>query len=438
MRIGIALQVPALPASLLCLLSLAGCGSEKEDAAKRAAAAAAPVPVVIAAVEQKTVPVYAELTARTDANDSVDIRARVKAYLMAQHFQEGTEVRKGQLLFTLDKREYEAQEMQARAQLAKAEADLAQARERASVESAAADLEASLARLNKASEDVKRLKPLAEAQAVPQQDYDNSLASQRAAQAESNAKQAALNTAKVTQTAQIRNGLAAVEAAKASVRQAELNLEYCNIVSPIDGIIGTRQVAPGNLVGQGEATLLATVSNVNPTRVFASISERDYLTFFRMRAEGKRPGAAEVELLLADGSLFPHKGRVIIAGRAVDLKTGTLSIVSEFPNPGGMLRPGQFGRIRVATATDNALLVPQKAVSEMQSAKVVYVVGSDNKVQLRSVVLGARTGQDYIVTEGLKAGERIVVEGILKVRPGSLVTPAPAATRESGEAKKGA
>lgn len=437
MRIDHTLKGPVLTASL-CLL-LAGCGG-KEDAAKKAAAAAgAAVPVVVGTVEQRTVPVYTEMTARTDANDSVDIRARVKAYLLAQHFQEGTQVRKGQLLFTLDKREYEAQMMQARAQLSKAEADLAQARERASVESAAANLEASQAMLNKANEDVKRLKPLAEAQAVPQQDYDNSLASQRAARADTSAKQAALNTAKVTQTAQIQTGLAAVEAAKASIRQAELNLEYCNITSPIDGIIGTRQVAPGNLVGQGEATLLATVSNVNPIRVFASISEREYLTFFRMRAEGKRPGAAEVELLLADGSVFPHKGRAIIADRAVDLKTGTMSIVTEFPNPAGMLRPGQFGRVRMATTTaDNALLVPQKAVSEMQSAKIVYVVGSDNKVQLRSVVLGARVGQDYIVMEGLKAGERIVVEGILKVRPGSLVTPAAApATSESSDTKKG-
>jgi membrane fusion protein (multidrug efflux system) len=183
-------------------------------------------------------------------------------------------------------------------------------------------------------------------------------------------------------------------------------------------------VAPGNLVGQGEATLLTTVSNVNPMRVYVSISESEYLRYFRMRAETKRPGAADLELILADGSVFPYKGRVIIVDRAVDVNTGTLSIVAEFPNPNALLRPGQFARVRVATTVaENALLVPQKAVTEMQSAKIVYVVSADDKVQLRSVILGDRVGEDYIVTEGVKAGERIVTEGLQKVLPGATVTP---------------
>ena len=194
-------------------------------------------------------------------------------------------------------------------------------------------------------------------------------------------------------------------AAKASIRQAELNMEYCTITSPMDGIAGTRQVAPGNLVGRAKPTLLTTVSNVNPMRVFVSISERDYLMYQRMRSRGQDEAeAGELELILADGSTFPHKGRIIIADRAVDLKTGTLSLVAEFPNPNALLRPGQFGRVRLAATTaENALLVPQKAVAEMQSAKVVYVVGPENKVQLRSVTLGERVGQDYIVTEGAES-----------------------------------
>jgi len=426
-----------IPAALL--LCLAGCGSSTSESKGAGGPAAAPVAVVVAPVQQKTVPIYSELTARTDANDSVEIRARVRAFLQTQNYQEGTMVQKDQLLFTLDKREFEAQHMQAKAQQSKAEADLAQAKERTVVAMAEANLEVALAQLNKTDQDVNRLKPLAEQQAVPQQDYDNALAAQRAARADVEGRKAALNTAKVNQVASIQQAQAAVEAAKASVRQAELNLEYCTVTSPIDGIAGTRKVAPGNLVGQGEATLLTTVSNVNPLRVFVSISESDYLKYMRMRQEGKRAAGAELEMILADGSVFPHKGRVIIADRAVDLKTGTLSIVAEFPNPGNLLRPGQFGRVRFAAeVAENAVVVPQKAVTEMQSARVVYVVSSDNKVQLRSVTLGERVGQDFIITEGLKAGEKIIVEGLLKVRPGATVTPSdtPLTAEQSG-ARKG-
>lgn len=416
-----------------------GCGG-KEGAAKKAAGAAGPaVSVVVAPVVQKTVPVYSEFTARTDANDTVEIRARVAAFLQSMHFQEGTAVKKGQPLFTLDKREFEASLQTAKAQLAKAEADLQSAREQSQVDTARANLEIAAAQLNKADQDVKRLKPLAEQQAVPQQDYDNALAQQQGARAQLEGQKSGLNTAKVNQTAQIGQASASVMSAKAQIQQAELNLEYCNIVSPIDGLIGTRQVAPGNLVGRGDATLLATVSNINPLRVFLSISEAEYLKLVAMKKAGRGPTGNSMEMIMADGNLFPHKGRFIVADRAVDLKTGTLSLIAEFPNPEHLLRPGQFGRVRLAAeVVENAILIPQKAVMEMQSAKVVYVVTADNKVQLRSLTLGDRVGQDYIVTEGLKAGERIVVDGILKVKPGATVAPmaAPVSTEKS-EAKKG-
>jgi len=417
---------------------LASCGGEKNEVNAKSGSPGPAVSVVVAPVIQKTVPILTELTARVDATDSVDIRARVKSFLVKQSYDEGKMVKAGQVLFTLDKREYEAQLMQNRARLARAQADLTQAQDRTVVDVAQANLQIAMAQLNKTNQDVTRLKPLAELRAVPKQDYDDALAAQQAANAEVQGKQASLNTAKVNQTAAIQQAQAAVEAANAGIREAELNVEYCTITTPIDGIAGTRQVAPGNLVGQGEATLLTTVSNVDPVRVFVSISESEYLVYQRMRAQGKlREGGGELELILADGSTFPGKGRIIIADRAVDLKTGTLSIVAEFPNPQAVLRPGQFGRVRLAaTVAENALLVPQKAVTEMQSAKVVYVVGAENKVVLRSVTLAQRVGSDYIVSDGVKAGERIIVEGLQKVRPGDTVNPTEQAlTSEKGPVK---
>jgi len=420
---------------------LTGCVDEKNPVKAAGPTDAPAVSVVVAPVIQKTVPLLTELTARTDATDTVEIRARVKSFLQTQNYTEGSMVKAGQVLFTLDKREYEAQLMQAQAQMAKAEADLAQAQEKSVVEVAYANLQVAVAQLNKTDQDVKRLKPLAEMKAVPQQDYDDALAAQQAARADVEGRKSSVNTSKVNQTAGIRTAEAAVQGANAAIRQAKLNIEYCTVTSPVTGIAGIRQVAPGNLVGQSDATLLTTVSNVNPMRAYVSISEREYLMYQRLRAEGKRKaGAGELQLILADGSIFPEKGRLIIADRAVDLKTGTLSIVAEFPNPKALLRPGQFGRVRLAaTVVENALLVPQKAVTQLQSANVVYIVGNDNKVALRTVTLGQRVEQDYIVTEGVKAGERVIVEGIQKARPGSTVNAMERpASSETGTVKKGA
>ena len=418
---------------------LTSCGGDHQKVKAAGPPDAPAVSVVVAPVVQKTVPLYTELTARTDATDTVDVRARVKAFLQAQSYAEGTLVKAGQVLFTLDKREYEAQLLQAQAQLARAEADLAQAREKSVVEVAQANVQIAMAQLNKADQDVNRLKPLAALKAVPQQDYDDALARQQAAKADVEGRQSALSTSKVNQTAGILTAQAAVEAAKANISQAKLNVEYCTVTSPISGIAGIRQVAPGNLVGAGEATLLTTVSNVNPMRVYVSISEREYLMYSRMRSEGKLRGGGDLQLILADGSVFPERGRIIIADRAVDLKTGTLSLVAQFPNPKAVLRPGQFGRVRLAaTVAENALLVPQKAVTQMQSANVVYVVGNDNKVALRSVTLGERVGQDYIVNEGVKPGERIIVEGLQKARPGSTVNPTERPLTSEKDANQGA
>jgi len=355
----------------------------------------------------------------------VDIRARVEAYLQKQHFQEGRLVHAGDLLFSLDPRQYAADLQSAQATLAKAKADLMFATDKVTVLQAQATLDQARARLAKANQDVNRLKPLAEQQAVPQQDYDDAVASRLVAEADVTAKQASYDTTVLNQKVSIDEAKAAVLSAEAQIQRAELNLGYCSIRSPVTGLIGRRQVAPGNLVGRGEATLLATVSALDPLRVTFAVSETDWLYLMRrVQREVKESERQLIELVLADGSTHTHKGRFIIAERQVDPKTGTLAMVCEFHNPEYVLRPGMFGRVRLAVdRRENAILIPQRAVMELQSAQTVYVVGPENKVALRTVVLGGRSGNRFIVADGLRAGERVIVEGQLKVKPGMPVAP---------------
>ena len=426
---------------VLSLSLLPACDRGKGGGKDKAAAPAGPPPaVVVTPILQKTVPIYYEFVARTDSPNTVEIRARVQAYLEKQHFEEGTMVKKGQILFTLDKREYEAALEKVKAQLAQAEADLAFATDNAQVDTAKANLGVAVAKLAKADNDEKRLKPLADRQAVPQQDYDTAVTSQQGARADVESRRTALETSKVSQKNNIAQARAAIDAANAAIIQAELNLGYCTIQSPIDGLIGERKVAPGNLVGRTDATLLDTVSSVNPIRAYLALSEADYLNFMALRKSGKTRAGEDIEMVLANGSVFPHKGRVIIADRAVDEKTGTLSLIAEFANPDGLLRPGQFGRVRLAGRTaENAILVPQRAVTELQDAKAVYVVGLDNKVAMRTVEVADRFESFFIIKSGVKAGERVIVEGVQKVRPGMVVQPTeqPAKSEKANEPKKG-
>ncbi len=410
-------------------------GCERSTEGKKAAHAIPAVPpsVVVAEVIRKTVPIYREFVARTDAEETVEIRARVQAFLLEQHFTEGTMVKKDQLLFTLDAREYEAQLTQAEAQLAKARADLAFARDKATVESAKANVEVARARLGKAETDERRLKPLAERRAVPQQDYDNAVANLDAARAELASRLASQNTAEVNQKSSIAQAEAAVASASAAIAQAQLNLDYCTIKSPIEGLIGERLVSPGNLVGKGDATLLDTVSSIDPIRVHLSLSDAEYLRFMALREKGQTSAGAAMKLLLADGTVYKHEGRGVIADRAVDLKTGTLSLVAEFPNPDGLLRPGQFGRVRVAAEiVENAILVPRRAVREDQGAKYVVVVGADDVAARRTIMPAGTAGDLLIVREGntpgagVTPGELVIVEGIEKAKPGFKVAPSAA------------
>jgi membrane fusion protein (multidrug efflux system) len=421
---------------MLLALASGACQKNKEVEKKEAGSTPPPPSVVVAEVVRRTVPIYSEFVGQTEAQDTVEIRARVAAFLEAQHYTEGTVVKKNQVLFTLDKREFEAQRQQARAQLAKAEADLAFAEDKATVETAKANLDVARAQLGRADTDVRRLKPLAEARAVPQQDYDNALSNQQAARAAVESRRASLNTAEVNQRTGTQQAKAAVETAKASIVQADLNLSYCTIRSPIEGLAGKRDVAPGNLVGRGDATLLTTVSSINPIRVALSISEAEYLRFTASVKKGDPKAGVALELILADGSVFPQKGRVIITGRAVDAKTGTLSLTAEFPNPEGVLRPGQFGRVRAAAeVAENAILVPQRAVQEIQGAKSVLVVGADNTVALRTIRPGESVGDLLIVRDGVQPGERVIVDGIQKARPGAKVSPSVAPASSSSGAK---
>jgi membrane fusion protein (multidrug efflux system) len=368
--------------------SLIACDRGKEGDKAKQQAAGPPVPtVVVTEVVQKTVPIYIEYVAQTDAKETVEIRARVQAFLEAQHYTEGTVVKKDQLLFTLDNREYDAKLKQAQA-----------------------ELEIAMAKLGKAETDEKRLKPLAERRAVPQQDYDNAAAN-------------------------LLSARAAVSVAKSGLIEAELNLSYCTIKSPIAGLIGKRQVAPGNLVGKGDATLLTTVSSIDPIRVNLTISEAEYLRFSANRKE-RGNDHVPLDLILADGRTFPHKGKVVFFDRAMDTKTGTFSVVAEFPNPGGLLRPGQFGRVRGAVETvENALILPKRAVLEIQGMKTVLVVGADNTVALRTIQPAETVGEYLIVREGVKPGDRVIVEGIQKARPGTKVNPTTAPVAATADVK---
>jgi membrane fusion protein, multidrug efflux system len=411
--------------ALITLLVLGSCSGETSEQKKQQekAAAVAPVSVVVTPVVQKTVPIFAEFAAKAEAKDTVELRARVEAFLEEIHFEEGRPVKQGQLLFTLDKRKYEADLQTAKAQLAKAQADLQFAREKVMVDTAKAKVDQAKAQLGKADVDVSRLQPLAKEKAVPQQDLDDALVQQVVAKSNVDAAQANYETTVLNQKTSVDQAMAAVSAAEAAIKNAELNLSYCTITSPINGLIGQRQVSRGNLVGRSEPTLLATVSALDPVRVSFALSEGEYLTLAKRMGQSARTPVS-VDLILADGTVFPHKGKVTIAERAVDEKTGTLTIVAEFPNPEGLLRPGQFGKIRGAIATaGDAILIPQMAVMEEQSARTVFVVDAGNKVALRTVVLGERVENLVIVKEGVNPGERVITEGMQKVRPGMVVAP---------------
>ena len=383
-----------------------------------------PPTVVVAEVSQKTVPIYSEFVGQTRAEETVELRARVEGILLKVYFREGSAVRKGQLLFTIDKRPFEAALQSARALQIKAASDLAQAQQRTDVLQAQAELADALAVLTKADQDVARLAPLAKEKAVTEQDLDAALATQKSARASVDSRKANLTNLEAAVKYTIERARAEVSASKARVTQAELDLSYCDIHAPLSGVIGFLQVDEGNLVGRGDATLLATISASDPLLVDFNVSEIEYLKFTDPETAGQRAADMNFDLMLSDESVHPHHGKFRVLDRSVDPTTGTLKAQAAFPNPGSYLRPGQFARLRVAVAQrENAILIPQRAVQELQGANTVMVVDAENKVSLRTVKLGDKADKEVVVLEGLSNGERVIVEGMQKVRPGGQVNP---------------
>jgi len=416
-NLSLLVTVPILAASLGAGM---GCNSKTAHSAVQPP----PATVVVAAVSQRTVPIYSEYVGQTRADNTVELRARVEGVLQKVYFREGAPVKKGQILFTIDKRPFQAALQSAKALTAKAVSDLAQAQQRTDVLQAQAELADAQAVLTRADQDVARLAPLAKEKAVTEQDLDAAIASQKSARASVDARRANLTNLEAAVKYTIERAKAEVSAANARVIQAQLDLGYCDIYSPINGIIGFLQVDEGNLVGRGDATLLATVSASDPLLVNFNVSEIEYLKLTDPETAGDRAGELRFDLLLSDESVHPHQGKFRVLDRTVDPQTGTMKVEASFPNPGSYLRPGQFARVRVAVAEkENAILIPQRAIQELQGAKTVMVVDQDNKVTLRTIKVGDKVDKEVVVLDGLNAGERVIVEGMQKVRPGSQVNP---------------
>jgi len=366
---------PIVVLTLALSIFVSGCN-------KTQATAATQVPEVeVVPVQQRDVPVYGEWVATLDGYVNAQIRPQVSGYIIKQNYTEGSLVRKGQVLFEIDPRPFTAA-------LDRAKGDLAQAQ----------------AQLGKSSLDVERDTPLAEARAIAKSQLDNEVQAKLGAQA-------------------------AVESGTAAVEQAALNLEWTKVTSLVDGIAGIAQVQIGNLVGP--TSVLTSVSQVEPIKAYFPISEREYVL---VQKESNATSSGHtirffgnpVELILTDGSSYPQKGKILLADRQVDPNTGTIRIVAAFPNPGNILRPGQYGRVRVETSMKKgALLLPQSAVAESQGSHQVAVVGSDHKVSMRAVKPGETVGTMWVIDEGVQPGEQVVVEGLQKLRDGTLVTPKP-------------
>jgi membrane fusion protein (multidrug efflux system) len=406
---------------VIALLVVIGLSKSKGD--RGAMPAMSPPEVEVIQVEQRDVPIYSEWIGTLDGMINAEISAQVTGYLRTQHYTEGSFVRKGQLLFEIDSRPFQAALDQARAELSKAEGQVTEANGQLS--QASAQLTQARANQGKTQLDVDRYTPLAKQKALTDQELDNAIQANLAARAQVEAAGAGVETAK----AAIVAAGAAVEAARAAVATAELNLGFTRIISPIDGIAGIAQAQVGNLVNPASGPL-TTVSTVDPIKVYFTMSEQEYLNHTRRNSRQSAWDAAskklELELFLADGTTYPQKGRFFVADRQVDQKTGAIRLAGVFPNPGNTLRPGQYGRVRAVTSVKaGALLVPQRAVSELQGGYQVAVVGADHKVDIRPVKVGNRIDSVWIIESGLNPGETVVVEGTQKVQPGMTVSPKP-------------
>lgn len=351
-------------------LSLTGCGGKKEAGTKQ------PPAVEVIDVVQKDTPIYKEWVGTLDGYVNATIRAQVSGYLIKQSYREGDYIKTSQIMFEIDPRPFEASVEQVKGQLAQHEA-----------------------RWQTAKANLNRIRPLAERNAVSKKDLDDAIGSEQSTHA-------------------------SVLSAKAALDKAQLELSFTKIISPVDGIAGIAKAQIGNLVGPGQIEELTVVSSVNPIKCYIAISEQEYL--YATKRLKKQVEKVPLEMILADGSIYPYKGEFAFADRQVDERTGTIKIAGLFPNPAYILRPGQFARVRAQIAIKKgALLIPQRAVTEFQGKYLVAVVGSDKKVAIRPVKPGERIGNLWIIDEGLKPDESIVVEGVQKVKDGMPVNPQP-------------
>src|SRR5580704_15306822 len=374
--------------SVAILLLLTACAKKRG-----APQVVAPMPVTVATVERRDVALDGDWVATLDGFVNAQIQPQVSGYMIKQDYREGSVVQSGEVLFEIDPRPFQATLDQAEGQLAQAQAQLG------------------LADIN-----AKRDTPLAKAGAIAQSQLDNDV-QQQAAQS------------------------AAVRTAEANVEQAQLNLGFTKVRSLVTGIAGQAQTQVGNLVGP--AAILTSVSQVNPIKVYFSISEQEYLALSsRVKAGGKADllssgNSVPLELTLGNGNIYPYKGQIVFVDRQVNTQTGTIRIAGSFPNPQNLLRPGQFGRIKAETEVrHNALLVPQRAVNELQGSYQVAVVDSNNTVQIQNVGLGPQLGSNWLITRGVKPNERVVTEGVSKLKDGMRVSPQTTADTASAPREK--
>ncbi len=341
--------------------------------------------VLVANPIQQDVPIHSEWVASTDGFVNAEVRPQVSGYIVRQDYKEGSVVHKGQVLFEIDPRPFQAGLDHANAELAQAEAQL-----------------------GKSTIDVERDTPLAEKKAIPREKLDNEIQAKLAAEA-------------------------SVAAGKAAVERAELDLGWTKVTSLVDGVAGIAEVQMGNLVGP--QVRLTSVSQVDPIKVYFPVSEQEYLRAKHLSSSGQPMELFDSapELILADGTVYPHKGKILLTDRQVDSGTGTIRVMAAFPNPGNILRPGQYARVRIQTSFEkNAVLVPQSAVQELQGGYQVALVGSDNKVSIRPVKAGEKIGTRWVINEGLQPSDQVIVEGVGKVKDGTPVVPKPANLKAEG------
>jgi membrane fusion protein (multidrug efflux system) len=431
--------VCSLLSVLLAGLLLSGCGKEEKVQPQ------API-VQVVEVIQKDVPVYGEWVGTLDGSVNATIRAQVSGYLIKQNYKEGDFVKKDQVLFEIDPREYKAALAQAEAILSQSKGALDQAKAglsqskgaveqtKASLEKAKSEVAVQEARWITAKANLARVRPLAEQNAVSKKDLDDAVGMELSTRSAVDAAKAAVDAAQaniVTAEAQVLGAQANIVAAEAqilgaqaAVEKAQLNLGFTKITSPVDGIAGIAKAQIGNLVGPGSVEELTTVSTINPIKCYVSLSEQEYMQAQERRL--KQAGALALVLILSDGSTYPHKGEVAFADRQVDVRTGTIRVATMFPNPQNLLRPGMFSRVRAELGIKKAaLVIPQQAVTEIQGKYLVAVVSPENKVSIKPVKVGQWFGELWVIDEGLQAGEKVVAEGTQKVREGMGVNPKP-------------